>query len=299
MPTTRNRIDRLAIDLDVGRTVPVPYPGVRRADRIHHQLLQHPRQRPSPNLQCSIGCEVHPHVVVFVMGTRCLPGLGAVATVVEVRRIRLAKQGALPLASLLQEDFPRDLTVVGRVELAVLHVFSDRVRHVVDHLSIVGQPDHGGHEALGDAEREVDPFRVSPLCDDVAVPENDSSRATTLLRQRTLEFSEFLLVPRVVVRHDFAVVGLGVVDDLLDQCRVHADLRGRAMFPSVARPRIVMTINLIGPTRRTSGPSDGRERHRNQSADGSATHDFLLGPQVSHGGRRDRTPIPYPLSPDT
>ena len=72
VPAAADRLDRLAVDGDVGIAVAVPLPCGRGADRRHHLLAQHVRERTLPDEGGVQGDAIDADVVVLVEGARLL-----------------------------------------------------------------------------------------------------------------------------------------------------------------------------------------------------------------------------------
>ncbi len=97
---------------------------------------------------------------------------------IAVDQIRLAPQLALPLRGLLQQLVPGDRIVMRWVEAAIIDGARDLVVRVGDQPAIPGEAGEDREIALGDAERHIDPGRITPLGDDIADAQQHAVRST-------------------------------------------------------------------------------------------------------------------------
>src|SRR5688572_9947185 len=267
MATSAHRLHGDAIEEDPGALVAIPAPGLRSPDRIHHQLLEHLRQRTPPDVERGEREHVDAHVVVFVrapgLEPRARSPLGRLATR-AIRPLRLPPERAFPVARLPEQVIPRDLAIVRRLErqesgLAVRRRLAynelDR-RHGAGHAILhasnepsIERETHGRREkALGDAEGHVDAVGIAPLRHDVAVAQDDTGRIAARL-ERTDGFTvrlagEALVVRGLEIARLLRLARLGERDRVLELTGIEPDLRGRAALPFVARTGIVDGLPL-------------------------------------------------------
>ena len=253
-----------AVEHDPGIFIAVPAPGVAGADRVHDVVLEHLRQRTPPYAQRRQRQRVDPHVVVFVDAARRVARPGEPLRGIRlgpVCPVRLAPQGAFPVAHLPQHVIPRDRAIVrglerreqigdGKalglvatsdriVDLHRRHIFAYGIVDAADQAAVVGNSHDAREKAFRDAVRHVDPRRLAPLRDEVTVANDQAGRIAAVLDRADCLAKRLAAEGLIMVELEIArVLGFardGKVDGLLERSRVQADIGGTLFLPAAIR----------------------------------------------------------------
>ncbi len=172
MTAARDGFHRDATDLDGRIAIAVPLPARGRADRPHHRVREHARQRLSEEPQQREAQAVDADVVVFPVGAglaqRPERAFGIVGlalrlqVAVSVDEVGLAPERALPLRGLLQQMMPGDGTVLRGLEPAVRDAHAHALLRIGQQPAVMSDAGEQAEVALGDAEGHVDLTRVAP-----------------------------------------------------------------------------------------------------------------------------------------
>jgi hypothetical protein len=167
--------------------------------------------------------------------------------------------------------------VLAVEEIREWHVGLHTVADVADQSLLPRQADDGGKEALGDAERHVHAFGLSPRGDDVAVVDDDAVQRAARFRrtdgsverlasERRREVDRQVLGRRVLARH-------GEGDGGVEFGLVESRLVWRAFLPVMAFGEILGCLlrrcsRLLIPLR----PRKGGEQGESNGGDSEAFH---------------------------